>query len=323
LIEKAERAENGSRGQQMLNPTAQKIIDAMNKPDVYRQMMLAEAAVWSKEFHADPRADIRRAEDEAGNRLGCSRTMLRLKDLLIKHGLSPRHGLSLGCGAGRAERHLLKIGVCGSFVGIDVAEWAIEEARSLAKRESCNCTYEIQDLNYINLPPQAYDLVVAQTSLHHVLRIEHVLDQVQRTLTSSGVFWVVDYVGESQFQFTNERLEIMNELLALLPEKFRRDRLHERVLKPFSRPEVGRLASPFESIRSGEIRELLLSRFEVIEMHEETTFLHRVVPIGTRQNYVENDETITVFNVLKYFDELLARKGLLAPVAGQYLLRAK
>jgi SAM-dependent methyltransferase len=286
-------------------------------------MMLAEAAVWSKEFHADPRADVRRAEAEAATKLGCSRTMLRIKDLLIKHGLSPRHGLSLGCGGGRAERHLLKIGVCQSFVGIDVAEWAVEEARSLAKKEYCNCTYETQDLNYINLPHNAYDLVVAQTSLHHILRIEHVLDQVERTLTPSGVFWVVDYVGESQFQFSDERLGIMNELLALLPEKLRRDRLRERTLSPFLRPEAGRLASPFESIRSGEIRDLLLKRFEVIEMHEETTFLHRVVPVGTRQNYIENDDTVTIFNLLKYVDDLLARKGLLAPVAGQYLLRVK
>lgn len=50
------------------------------------------------------------------------------------------------------------------------------KAREIAARENLPLTYEVADLNFIELPPKAFDLVVAQTSLHHVLFLEKVAE---------------------------------------------------------------------------------------------------------------------------------------------------
>ena len=206
----------------MPNEKANEIIrNAMHDPGVYREMARKEADVWSNHF-GDPRQEkVRELEVQATRILTQNRHQLRLPAILRTHGIVPERGLSLGCGSGRAERHLIQAGVCSSFHGIDIADDAIEKARGYAADEKVECTYEVQDLNTLSLPREEYDLVVAQTSLHHVLRLEHVLDAVRSSLKPMGVFWVHDYIGESQFQFSDDRLRIMNDLLQLLPERLR------------------------------------------------------------------------------------------------------
>ncbi len=73
------------------------------------------------------------------------------------------HGLTLGCGTGRRERELVCRGVCRSFHGIDISEKAIATAREIAKEQDLPLTYEVADLNFLELPERTFDLVVAQT----------------------------------------------------------------------------------------------------------------------------------------------------------------
>jgi hypothetical protein len=37
-----------------------------------------------------------------------------------------------------------------------------------------------------------------------------------------GYLWIHDFVGETQFQYDDKRLAIMNQILAVLPEKLRK-----------------------------------------------------------------------------------------------------
>jgi ubiquinone/menaquinone biosynthesis C-methylase UbiE len=79
------------------------------------------------------------------------------------------HGLTLGCGAGRRERELACWGVCRSFHGIDISKKALASAREIAKEQNLPLTYEVADLNFLELPEKTFDLVLAQTALHPVL----------------------------------------------------------------------------------------------------------------------------------------------------------
>jgi 2-polyprenyl-3-methyl-5-hydroxy-6-metoxy-1,4-benzoquinol methylase len=308
----------------MPNEKAQKIIrDAMESREVYERMARKEAEVWSNYFEDPEKEEIRQREQQAGLKLKPTRCQLRLPQALASVGIKPATGLSLGCGSGRAERGFLKQGICNSFHGVDIAPQAIEQAILAAQREGQNCTYEVQDLNDLSLTENSYDLVVAQTSLHHVLRLEHVMDQVAKSLTPGGVFWVHDYIGESQFQFSDERLEIMNDLLSLLPESLTLNHFTKKPVKRVNRREPGELVSPFESIRSGEIKPLLMERFEVLAMHEESSFMHRIAGLGMKQNFVADANAIALFEIMLYFDQLLVKKNILPPTLGQYLLRPK
>ncbi len=68
----------------------------------------------------------------------------------------------------------------------DISEKAVVDSQETAKRDGLSLTYEIGDLNFIELPEKAFDLVVAQTSLHHVLFLEHIVEQVWGTLKDQG-----------------------------------------------------------------------------------------------------------------------------------------
>jgi len=114
-----------------------------------------------------------------------------------------------------------------------------------------------------------------------------------------------------------------NAAMQALPEGLRANRLRKVAQTEIRRPEPGKLVSPFEAIRSGEIRDMLLERFEVVEQHEFTTILDRVVPVGSRRGYLRDENTRAVFELLLLLDRALLEGGLLAPVEGRYLLRRK
>jgi SAM-dependent methyltransferase len=305
--------------------TAEEIVaDLRTSSAAYADAARKEGEVWGKMFSDRDFLAIRQDEQAAAAELGLNRDKPPgLHRMLALAGLKPRRGLSLGCGSGRAERLFLKQGVCERFTGVDVAEAAIEEARQTAAAENLPIDYLCQDLNALDLGDQKFDLVVCQTILHHVLDLEHVFDEIERALAPDGLFYVHDYIGETQFQFTDERLRWYNSVMQALPESLRANRLCKVVPAEIRRPEPGKLVSPFEAIRSGEIRGMLLERFEVLEKHESTTILDRVVPTGSRRGYLADENTRAVFELLFLLDRALLEGGLLAPVEGRYLLRRK
>jgi SAM-dependent methyltransferase len=290
----------------------------------YREAARREGEVWGNMFSDPAFIEIRQDEQAAAAELGVNRDRpLGLKAALERHGLQPRVGLSLGCGSGRAERAFLKQGICERFIGVDVAEAAVAEAREQARIEGLPLEYLCQDLNRIDLGDLRVDLVVCQTILHHVLELEHVFDAIEGALAPGGVFYVHDYIGETQFQFSDERLRWFNAVMRALPEDLRASRLRKVVPSEVKRPEPGKLVSPFEAIRSGEIRALLFDRFEVVESQERTTILDRIVPTGSRRAYLRNEHTRAIFELLFLLDKALLESGTLPPVEGRYLLRRK
>ena len=231
--------------------------------------------------------------------------------------------MSLACGNGRAERQFIKAGVCQKFHGIDISHQALETAKKIAQENNLNITYEQGDLNNISLPQNSYDLVITQNCLHHVLHLEYLAAEIAKSMTPNGVLWIHDYVGETQFQYSDERLEIVNAILAILPEKMRLNKLKGTTLEKVVRPEPGTLVSPFESIRSAEIIPIFLEKFEVIEKFEFNSILRLVMPLGARVEYLQNEESRAIFELLFLMDRMLVDQGILTPTAGQYLLKPK
>lgn len=310
----------------MTNPprSADEIIrDLRESPDAYREAARKEGSVWGTMFSNPDFLAVREDDQAAANELGLNRKIVGLPAMLASAGLKPRSGLSLGCGSGRAERFFLKGRLCERFMGVDVAPEAIAEAQAHADREGLPLRYVCQDLNALDLGDERFDLIVCQTILHHVLQLEHLLDTIERALSPDGAFYVHDYIGETQFQFSDERLHWYNEVLKVLPESLRTSRVNGKVVSKVTRPEPGALVSPFEAIRSGEIRGMLLERFDVVECHERTTILDRVVPMGTRRGYLRDENTRAIFDLLMLLDQALLEGNLLAPVEGRYLLRRK
>ncbi len=303
---------------------AQEIIKrAMADRSVYDAMAARENEVWGKILPDLERSEARIEDAEASAKLSAARHTSSLFRVAQERNLKFENGLTLGCGAGRRERELVGRGVCRRFHGIDISKKAIAAAREIAKEQNLPLTYEVADLNFLELPEKTFDLVVAQTCLHHILFLERVAEQVWRSLKSGGYLWIHDFIGETQGQYDPKRLSIMNRILAILPEKFRKNKINGRLVAEIKRPEPGQLGSPFESIRSGEIIPVFQRWFTIEWKLEFDAFLRLVVSPGTRTAYLENEDTKALFEILMLLDRLCIEEKIMQPTGGQYLMRPR
>jgi 2-polyprenyl-3-methyl-5-hydroxy-6-metoxy-1,4-benzoquinol methylase len=178
----------------------------------------------------------------------------------------PVKALSVGCGFGMIERILRERGICQFVDGLDIADSAIEGARQQAEAEGLEgLAYQVADLNTVNLPEETYDVVYTHAALHHIFQLEHLLDQIKKTLKPDGFFIIHEYIGPSQMQFPRHHLQLADAFLKSIPERYRRT-LGGKGIKqeaPRLSLEMMNSSDPSEGIRASEIVPLIGSRFEI------------------------------------------------------------
>lgn len=165
------------------------------------------------------------------------------------------HSLHLGCGSALRSIKLWEMRAARSIDGLDVSTERVHEAeKQRAAVGGAPGRFWVEDVNTATLPAGHYDLVFADHSLHHFLALERVMEQVAQALTPRGLFVLEEFVGPTQFQWTQRQMDLVAALLATLPESLR--------VFPWGavkhregRPAVAEVVavSPFESIRSAEI----------------------------------------------------------------------
>ena len=103
--------------------------------------------------------------------------------------------LELGCGEGSLAIELAERGL--QVTAIDLSAERIERAKEKARRSatSPSPTFLVDDLNTVTLPSQEFDCIVAHDSLHHILKIDRLCDEVRKSLKPSGTFLVMDFSG--------------------------------------------------------------------------------------------------------------------------------
>ena len=179
-------------------------------------------------------------------------------------------GLSIGCGTGGNE---VRWGRTGRFRRIDAFDLSPERIR--AARESVEGTpeesvvhFEIADLRRRDLPDGAYDMVLFEHSLHHFAPLRPLLEQVSRTLRRGGLLVVNEFVGPSRFQWTNDQLAGVNDLLRRFPREFRTcsggGYEKERELRP-SKLRMW-VSDPSEAVESSRILPAIGSVFDIEEV---------------------------------------------------------
>lgn len=189
---------------------------------------------------------------------------------LVKPGCS---ALDLGCGMGWLALRLAKMGA--SVRGVDVAERSLEQARHKAGRLGlANCVFDKMDANTEALPASAYDLVVAWGALHHLVRIDHVIAEVARSLKPGGVFVLSECVDRE-----GPRARVANALADLFHMALPTDRSYgKKIAHAYAKLSKGKQAqeyewSPFENVSGGSWMDAVLSRFEIVEHDETMSFM--------------------------------------------------
>jgi SAM-dependent methyltransferase len=130
--------------------------------------------------------------------------------------------LSLGCHAGELERSLRMLHDFDRCDGVDFSHENIERARAEAMDLGYgNLAYEVQDLNRIDLSPNTYDAVWLNLTLGGVEKLEHVIDQIARSLKPGGLLFANEYIGANRFATRRAQREVIRAAFAMLPRRFR------------------------------------------------------------------------------------------------------
>jgi 2-polyprenyl-3-methyl-5-hydroxy-6-metoxy-1,4-benzoquinol methylase len=102
-------------------------------------------------------------------------------------------GLALDVAAGKGHNAIFLAEMGFSVVGIDISKIALEEARRRAQEKSLEITWHQADLEQIELPAAAYDLIVNFNYLQRSL-----LPQIRRALKPQGHVIFETYLIDQQ-----------------------------------------------------------------------------------------------------------------------------
>jgi SAM-dependent methyltransferase len=237
-------------------------------------------------------------------------------------------GLSLGCGSGRLEREALTLGVCRTFEALDISEEALEAAAGAAEQAGFGdrIDYRQADLNSVQLPSAAYDVVFAIQILHHVDSLERLLDQVRSSLRPGGLFVVNEYIGPARFQWLDKTEALMNRVLALLPHKYKVNPKNGFVKERIDRAPAEEIArfDPSESIRSDEIVTTLESRFDVVYRADFGGTLLQFLLADIAANFHEEDpKDAALVDLMSLLEEVLIAERVLPSDFAFFVLSAR
>jgi SAM-dependent methyltransferase len=135
----------------------------------------------------------------------------------------------------------------------------LERGREAAEKSG------VSNLNFIQAdfnnwsPSSEYDAIIANQSLHHVVNLEGLFDQLKQSLRPKGRFLISDMVGRNGRQRWPEALHVIHEFWRNLPPSYRFNQLvgyYEELYENWDCSVEG-----FEGLRSQDILPLLLDRF--------------------------------------------------------------
>jgi SAM-dependent methyltransferase len=238
--------------------------------------------------------------------------------------------LSLGCGFGDFDRNVIRSGIARRLHSNDISAGAIERARAAARDEGLSeqIEYSVLDLNEARFPPNTYDAVLAVSSVHHVFQLEELFKQIRGTLKPGGLFFLDEYIGPSRFQTSPFAIDLINRLLAILPERYRQNlRLKDgSVISSYSPCSVEHFEKfdPSEAVRSGEIVSTLRMYFDIVDYLPYGGAILHMLLSGIMGNFDEASEIDTcIIHLLATFEQILEQCGALESDFAAMICRPK
>lgn len=229
-----------------------------------------------------------------------------------KIGTSDLEGLSIGCGEITApEMMLMKTGYFKNFEVMDIAEGLLKKQDNLAKKQGlANITYTAQDLNKLELPSDAYDLIWAVGTVHHIEELENFFDQVNDALKEGGILVMREYVGPNRLQLSDKQLAYVNEILSFLPDKYKTgtDGAVKSIENRVDMEELIKL-DPSEAVRSEDILPLLKDKLEILHYADTGGTLLMPLLNGIASNFERDAEGDAMLKMAIYIEKLLIAQG--------------
>jgi SAM-dependent methyltransferase len=157
-----------------------------------------------------------------------------------------------------------------------------------------------------------YTAIMANQSLHHVVNLEGLFDEIKRVMHPNGYFITSDMIGRNGHQRWPEALEAVQEYWRELPAAYRYNRQldrHEDVYQNWDCSVEG-----FEGIRAQDILPLLLERFRFVLYVGFANVVDIFIDRSFGHNFDVNQEWDRAFiDRLHECDEQAFKKGSLTP----------
>ncbi len=230
--------------------------------------------------------------------------------LLIVDHLAPQcksgKVLVLGCGQSFAE-HWLAASKTAQFAhGIDVSPGAIEKARAEVVSQSLNgrVTHEIMDINKLSLSENSYDGLLISQAMHHFENLEHICAELTKGLKPGAPIVIDDFVGPTRFQYSDERLDLMNRLLACLPPHMQKPPIERIPIESFLKTD------PSEGVRCDEIPGIIQNFFEIERaLPYGGSIIYQVLQDIVQKINHDDPRDTAIVNLLVAFEENLIKTG--------------
>lgn len=181
----------------------------------------------------------------------CSPRSARLVSLGAGNG-----DYELGLAARLAERGLANLELVLLELNGAMLERAVEVAQQLGLSDRVRV--EQIDLNTWSASGPA-DVFLAVHSLHHVVELEHLYDEIAASIDPKGVLLVNDLIGRNGHMRWPEAAEIVRRIWSTLPERYRYNHYTGQVDAEFA--DIDCSVEGFEGIRAQDVLPLLLKRF--------------------------------------------------------------
>ena len=222
-------------------------------------------------------------------------------------------GLSLCCGDGYLERMLQDLKICRCVDGIDASPEAVQVAQERAQREGrTGLRYWVADANRVELESGSYGAVFAAMGFHHVRRLKHLLKEVRRSLEPGGFLVVNEYVGPSRFQWTDDQMRLINDLLGMLPQRLRVQLDDGLVKHQVLRPTIEEMIriDPSEAVCSAEIPRLIARHFDVdARVDYGGTVLYQLLERIVHNFDPAREEDVALLRLLSFIENEAIRVG--------------
>jgi len=239
--------------------------------------------------------------------------MNAVADLMRPEPSEPVRGLVLGCGDMVAEHVAFVHPSTPRFDEIDaydVSPASLDRAKSFVSEKGLRVQFHVADVNKLSLPENRYHLIVVFHAYHHFEQVDHITQQINHSLAPGGVFYIWDYVGPCQLQFTARQLHYARTLLALLPPKYRRQ-LDGQIRSTIECIPPHAL-SPDEAICSDQILPAMDRHLRVVYQHNWAGILYPLLE-GIAFNFSSSREDQDLLRFLFDVDHALCRSGDVEP----------
>jgi SAM-dependent methyltransferase len=163
---------------------------------------------------------------------------------------------------------LLRERACARVTIVDDSKERLDYAR-VRVPEDLREKVQLAEADPLEYDPSEPPAVVASVSaLHRLPDPDTAIARIAEWLAPGGLLYVDEFVGPDRFQWTERQLDIVNRLLACLPEELRRDLSNRsgEVKEEIGRPDLERFTRdhPTEAVSPSRIRTALDTHLEPV-----------------------------------------------------------